>query len=100
MIVTWKDLQHPLLWKSGCGIAPYVHQLWGCIFFCIFLHLFAFICIFLHRIFSNLNLHFFPPSVVGSIPGTGVSGIGRQQPCFKGILSGNVAELSRPWRVT
>ena len=83
------------LWNcSVCASVVGLH------FFCIFLHLFAFICIFLHRIFCNLNLHFFPPSVVGSIPGTGVSGIGRQQPCFKGILSGNVAELSRPWRVT
>ena len=48
-MVTWKDLQHPLLWKSGCGIALYVHRLWGCIFFfaffCIYLHLFAFFCI-------------------------------------------------------
>ena len=26
-----------------------------------FLHFFAFICIFVHRIFCHLNLHFFPP---------------------------------------
>ena len=36
--------------------------------------------------------------VVGSIPGLGMSGGGRWQPCVKGILSGEIAKLSRPWR--
>jgi len=33
--------------------------------------------------------------VVGSIPGWGMSGGGRWQPCVKGILSGDIAALSR-----
>ena len=36
--------------------------------------------------------------VVGSIPGEGMSGGGRWQPCVKGILSVEIAKLSRPWR--
>ena len=36
--------------------------------------------------------------VVGSIPGSGMSGGGRRQPCVKGILSGEIAKLSRLWR--
>ena len=30
--------------------------------------------------------------VVGSIPGAGMSGGGRRQPCVKGILSGEIAK--------
>ena len=30
--------------------------------------------------------------VVGSIPGAGMSGGGRRQPCIKGILSGEIAK--------
>ena len=36
--------------------------------------------------------------VVGSIPGGGMFGGGWWQPCVKGILSGEIAKLSRPWR--
>ena len=36
--------------------------------------------------------------VVGWIPGLSMPGSGRWQPCFKGIFSGEIAKLSRPWR--
>ena len=39
-----------------------------------------------------------PRKVVGLIPGSGISGGGLRQPCVKGILSGEMAKLSRPWR--
>ena len=50
-----QHLDRPSHKKIGCGVA-------------FFLHLFAFICIFLHRIFCNLNLHLSVPQGLVVMP--------------------------------
>ena len=60
-----QDVQHHLLWTKSSGVAPCLHCLWGCFFFLLHLHFFAFLCIYLHRIVRSLKLHFFPAPCQG-----------------------------------
>ena len=53
----------------------------------------------LHPSLRMLAWHTHTHKVVGSISGFGMPGGGRWQPCIKGILSEEIAKLSRPWRL-